>query len=78
MSSRAIRIAGASGSASDRRYAMASFAAAHPSDPIDVIISDYMSEVTGRTRIRLLEANCKIGEHDHRGRPQSRLLRANC
>jgi hypothetical protein len=44
-STRAIRIAGASGSASDRRHAMASFARAYPSDPVDVIISDYMSEV---------------------------------
>ncbi|OJD22522.1 hypothetical protein ACJ73_06130 [Blastomyces percursus] len=41
---RPIRIAGASGSASDRRHALASFARNHPNDPIDVIISDYMSE----------------------------------
>jgi hypothetical protein len=34
----------ASGSASDRRHAMAAFARANPSDPVDVIISDYMSE----------------------------------
>jgi hypothetical protein len=34
----------ASGSASDRRHAMAAFAHAYPSDPVDVIISDYMSE----------------------------------
>ena len=45
MESRPIRIAGASGSASDRRHAMAAFANAHPSDPIDVIIADFMSEV---------------------------------
>ncbi len=45
MSSRTIRIAGASGSASDRRHAMAAFAHAYPSDPVGVIISDYMSEV---------------------------------
>ncbi|KAG9792222.1 DUF1446-domain-containing protein, partial [Aureobasidium melanogenum] len=45
MASRPIRIAGASGSASDRRHAMAAFAKAYPSDPVDVIISDYMSEV---------------------------------
>ena len=37
-------ITGASGSASDRRAAMSQFAKAHPTDPIDVIISDYMSE----------------------------------
>ncbi|EXJ55448.1 hypothetical protein A1O7_08375 [Cladophialophora yegresii CBS 114405] len=43
--SRPVRIAGASGSASDRRHAMAAFAKAYPMDPIDVIISDYMSEV---------------------------------
>lgn len=42
--SRPIRIAGASGSASDRRHAMAAFAKAYPQDPVDVIISDYMSE----------------------------------
>ncbi|KAH7323726.1 hypothetical protein BKA65DRAFT_598282 [Rhexocercosporidium sp. MPI-PUGE-AT-0058] len=41
---RAIRIAGASGSASDRRHAFASLAANHPSDPVDVIIGDWMSE----------------------------------
>ncbi|KAK0117711.1 hypothetical protein ONS95_012040 [Cadophora gregata] len=41
---RAVRIAGASGSASDRRHAFASLAANHPSDPIDVIIGDWMSE----------------------------------
>ena len=44
MVSRPIRIAGASGSASDRRHAMAAFAKAYPQDPVDVIISDYMSE----------------------------------
>ena len=44
MTRRPIRIAGASGSASDRRHAMAAFAKAYPQDPVDVIISDYMSE----------------------------------
>jgi hypothetical protein len=34
----------ASGSASDRRHAMAAFAHTYPSDPVDVIISDYMLE----------------------------------
>ncbi|KAK2786376.1 hypothetical protein FQN52_007833 [Onygenales sp. PD_12] len=34
----------ASGSASDRRHAMAQFAHNHPLDPVDVIIADYMSE----------------------------------
>ncbi|EEP79874.1 conserved hypothetical protein [Uncinocarpus reesii 1704] len=43
-SKRPIRIAGASGSASDRRHAMAEFARNYPKDPVDVIISDYMSE----------------------------------
>ncbi|KPI34557.1 uncharacterized protein AB675_7411 [Cyphellophora attinorum] len=43
-STRPIRIAGASGSASDRRHAMAAFAKAYPTDPVHVIISDYMSE----------------------------------
>lgn len=44
MAPKPIRIAGASGSASDRRHAMAAFAKAYPRDPVDVIISDYMSE----------------------------------
>lgn len=44
MGSKPIRIAGASGSASDRRHAMASFAKAYPHDPVDVIFSDYLSE----------------------------------
>lgn len=35
---------GASGSASDRRHAIAEFARHHPTDPIDVIIADFMSE----------------------------------
>lgn len=35
---------GASGSASDRRQAIADFARHHPTDPIDVIIADFMSE----------------------------------
>ncbi|PGH14531.1 hypothetical protein AJ79_03024 [Helicocarpus griseus UAMH5409] len=35
---------GASGSASDRRHALSSFADNHSRDPVDVIISDYMSE----------------------------------
>ncbi|KAL5315562.1 hypothetical protein ACEPPN_016430 [Leptodophora sp. 'Broadleaf-Isolate-01'] len=35
---------GASGSASDRRHAFASLAANYPSDPVDVIIGDWMSE----------------------------------
>jgi len=39
-----LRYTGASGSASDRRHAMAAFAKAYPTDPVDVIISDYMSE----------------------------------
>lgn len=42
--SRPIRIAGASGSASDRRHAIASLAKNHPTDPIDVIICDHLSE----------------------------------
>ncbi|KAJ5800527.1 uncharacterized protein N7518_002595 [Penicillium psychrosexuale] len=41
---RPVRIAGASGSASDRRQAIADFARHHPTDPIDVIIADFMSE----------------------------------
>ncbi|KAJ9646032.1 hypothetical protein H2204_000694 [Knufia peltigerae] len=45
MASRPIRIAGASGSVSDRRHAVAAFAKAYPTDPVDVIICDFMSEV---------------------------------
>lgn len=44
---------GASGSASDRRHAIAEFARNHPQDPVDVIIADFMSEanmVTGAAR----------------------------
>ncbi|KAJ5102412.1 hypothetical protein NUU61_004634 [Penicillium alfredii] len=39
-----IRIAGASGSASDRRHAIADFARHCATDPVDVIIADFMSE----------------------------------
>lgn len=49
MTSRPIRIAGASGAASDRRHAMAAFAKAYPHDPVDVIISDYLSEANMTT-----------------------------
>lgn len=37
-------LSGASGAASDRRHAMAEFARNYLLDPVDVIISDYMSE----------------------------------
>jgi len=42
--SRPIRIAGCSGSASDRRHALLALARSHPLDPIDVITGDWMSE----------------------------------
>lgn len=45
--------AGASGSTSDRRHAIAEFAQNYPQDPVDVIIADFMSEanmVTGAAR----------------------------
>lgn len=35
---------GASGSASDRRHAIAEFAHCYATDPVDVIIADFMSE----------------------------------
>ncbi|KAL4973300.1 DUF1446-domain-containing protein [Aspergillus desertorum] len=35
---------GASGSASDRRHAIAEFARNYPQDPVDVIVADFMSE----------------------------------
>ncbi|KAK2875035.1 hypothetical protein FQN49_001833 [Arthroderma sp. PD_2] len=44
MATRPIRIAGASGAASDRRHALADFARNHPRDPVDVVVQDYMSE----------------------------------
>ncbi|TKX19900.1 hypothetical protein C1H76_8098 [Elsinoe australis] len=47
---RPIRIAGSSGAASDRRHAMATFAAYHPDDPIDVIIGDFLSEANMTAR----------------------------
>ncbi|KNG84431.1 hypothetical protein ANOM_007604 [Aspergillus nomiae NRRL 13137] len=53
MSSRPVRIAGASGSTSDRRHAITEFARNYPRDPVDVIIADFMSEanmVTGAAR----------------------------
>jgi hypothetical protein len=44
MGSRPIRIAGGSGSTSDRRHAILSLARNYPNDPIDLIIGDWMSE----------------------------------
>ncbi|KAJ6544089.1 hypothetical protein B0H19DRAFT_1034439 [Mycena capillaripes] len=41
---RAVRIGGASGAASDRRLGFAQLASAHPDDPVDVLIGDFMSE----------------------------------
>lgn len=41
---RPIRIAGASGSASDRRNAFRNLAQNYPNDPVDVIVGDFMSE----------------------------------
>ncbi|GFF41775.1 hypothetical protein IFM46972_06655 [Aspergillus udagawae] len=63
MRTRPIRIAGASGSASDRRHAIAEFAHNYPQDPVDVIIADFMSEanmVTGAARkVGQLQAQSK-------------------
>lgn len=47
---RPIRIAGCSGAATDRRAAMAHLAKNHPTDPVDVIIGDWMSEFNMTTR----------------------------
>ncbi|KAJ7034155.1 hypothetical protein C8F04DRAFT_1102429 [Mycena alexandri] len=41
---RAVRIGGASGAASDRRLGFSQFVSAHPDDPVDVLIGDFMSE----------------------------------
>lgn len=57
---RAVRIAGASGSASDRRHAFASLAANYPSDPIDVIIGDWMSEAN-MTSLALKSSSSSTG-----------------
>lgn len=54
---RAIRIAGVSGAATDRRHAMAILAAYHPHDPIDVIIGDWMSEFNMTTRGASITSN---------------------
>ncbi|RDW70499.1 acyclic terpene utilization AtuA family protein [Aspergillus mulundensis] len=63
MSSRPVRIAGASGSASDRRHAIAEFAHNYPRDPVDVIIADFMSEanmvVAAGRRVDLDKARSK-------------------
>ncbi|WPH04395.1 Hypothetical protein R9X50_00728600 [Acrodontium crateriforme] len=50
---RAVRIAGCSGSATDRRHAMALLAHNHPHDPIDVIIGDWLSEANMTSRAAL-------------------------
>jgi hypothetical protein len=47
---RPIRIAGCSGSTSDRRHAMLAFASNYPNDPVDVIIGDWMSEANMTAR----------------------------
>lgn len=49
-SQRPIRIAGCSGSTSDRRHAMLSFASNYPTDPVDIIIGDWMSEANMTSR----------------------------
>ncbi|KAJ6493830.1 DUF1446 domain protein [Mycena vulgaris] len=41
---RSIRIGGASGAASDRRLGFSQLVSAHPDDPVDVLIGDFMSE----------------------------------
>lgn len=42
--------AGCSGAATDRRHAMAMLAANYPTDPIDVIMGDWMSEANMTSR----------------------------
>ncbi|KAK3073655.1 hypothetical protein LTR53_004561 [Teratosphaeriaceae sp. CCFEE 6253] len=56
-SNRPIRIAGCSGSATDRRQAMAMLAANHPNDPIDVFIGDWMSEANMTSRATMKTSN---------------------
>lgn len=50
---RPIRIAGCSGAATDRRHALAHLAANHPTDPVDVITGDWMSEANMTSRAAL-------------------------
>jgi hypothetical protein len=57
---RPIRIAGCSGAVTDRRAAMAQLAKNYPTDPLDVIIGDWMSEFNMTTRAANKSAN--IGE----------------
>ncbi|KAJ8112189.1 hypothetical protein OPT61_g5392 [Boeremia exigua] len=54
-SRRSIRIAGCSGSTTDRRNAMTLLASNHPHDPIDVLVGDWMSEanMTARANVKL-------------------------
>jgi hypothetical protein len=47
---RPVRIAGCSGSASDRRHAMHSLASNYLQDPVDVIVGDWMSEANMTNR----------------------------
>ncbi|KAF2217291.1 hypothetical protein CERZMDRAFT_109051 [Cercospora zeae-maydis SCOH1-5] len=56
-STRPVRIAGVSGSVSDRRHAMLKFAKNHPNDPVDVIIGDFMSEANMTSRGALKAAS---------------------
>ncbi|KAH9206871.1 hypothetical protein DL95DRAFT_429387 [Leptodontidium sp. 2 PMI_412] len=52
---------GASGSASDRRHAFASLAANYPSDPVDVIVGDWMSEAN-MTSLAVKSINTNTGD----------------
>ncbi|GAB7362700.1 hypothetical protein MBLNU230_g3007t1 [Neophaeotheca triangularis] len=58
---RPIRIAGCSGAATDRRFAMANFAANCPNDPVDVLIGDWMSEANMTSRAALKIDNTTAG-----------------
>ncbi|KAJ7162255.1 hypothetical protein C8R46DRAFT_1104005 [Mycena filopes] len=46
---RAVRIGGASGATSDRRLGFSQLVSAHPDDPVDVLIGDFMSEANMTT-----------------------------
>ncbi|KAK4618122.1 hypothetical protein CLAFUW4_12174 [Fulvia fulva] len=58
---RPIRIAGASGSVSDRRHGLAMFAANCANDPVDVIVGDWMSEANMTSR-GIMKADSLIGK----------------
>ncbi|OJI96628.1 hypothetical protein ASPVEDRAFT_48778 [Aspergillus versicolor CBS 583.65] len=56
----------ASGSASDRRHAIAEFARNYPQDPVDVIIADFMSEAN-----MVVAAGRRVDQAQTQGKPST-------